>query len=350
MSQANPFRGHAVILGAGASKGASVGGISPPLDAEFLDTAHRLRSRRGRSDDAGRTWREFVKRLRLAGLDEKKVRHWRLEQLSTYLEARANMPSLQHSVGRPADYSMALQALNQVICWTLARANGARGCVLHRQLFSLVRPSCVVTFNYDLVADESLLALQQLCWQRASYAGNSLVIRGANGKYKRPRPRVPRGSSAPLLLKLHGSINWAAHKRAGGFSLVADRLPGDSLAHSAPPEHPLVVPPVAAKMDIRRGALRSIWKEAAKNLRTAPGWIIWGYSFPQTDTVTHVLCRTALARNRKPKPIVVINPDYSVSDRVSDALEKVRIRRWGSIERFLLDHGALTGEGDGREP
>lgn len=30
MSQANPFRGHAVILGAGASKGASVGGISPP--------------------------------------------------------------------------------------------------------------------------------------------------------------------------------------------------------------------------------------------------------------------------------------------------------------------------------
>jgi hypothetical protein len=136
---------------------------------------------------------------------------------------------------------------------------------------------------------------------------------------------------------LHGSINWEAHTTGGGFSLLCSAKPDGSLRYPGPPTNPLVVPPVAAKLDIRAGALRTSWTRAAKLLRDAPGWIVWGYSFPQTDTVTQVLCRTALARNKKPKRVVVINPDVGVGSRMNELLAKVRVESWLSIERFLFD-------------
>jgi hypothetical protein len=344
MDRARPaaLRGYAILLGAGASRGASVGSHSPPLDAEFLDVARRLLSRPGKPNADTRAWGNLVKKLRSAGLDAKGIGKWRLEQLSTYLEARTNMPFLQHSAGRPADYSAALAALNQTVCRTLERSNGTRSCSLHKKLFELTQPSCVVSFNYDLIADQSLLDLGLLAWQKPRYGGRSIRIRhSGRDEYTRPRPRAIYGQEETPLLKLHGSINWSAHRKGGGFSLLTRSLPNADLGYPGPPDKPLIVPPVAAKIDIQKGALRDLWKEAARALRQARGWIIWGYSFPETDTVTQVLCRTALAKNRKAKPVVVVNPDSAVAERVSTTLQKVNVRSWPSMERFLFDHDAL---------
>jgi hypothetical protein len=141
------FEQFAVILGAGASRGAAVSG-QPPLDFDFLRTAQRVLSRPGPSSAETRTWTDFVGKVQAAGLKPTQVLGWRLEQLSTYLEARANMPALQHSAGRPNNYAAALAALSQVICRTLERTGGTEGCPLHSALFELVNPSAVITFNY----------------------------------------------------------------------------------------------------------------------------------------------------------------------------------------------------------
>ena len=335
------MRRFAIILGAGASHGALGTKKRPPLDTDFLATARRVLCKSGRRDLGAVAWGDLREALEAAGLRESDVIKGRLEHLSTYLEARVNMPGIQHGAGRPADYAKALTALLRVICFTLVRTGGTEACPLHRALFELVEPSCVLTFNYDLIADQSIQALNRLSWYGKSYCGSSISVNAATQKrYLRPPP-IKRLRNVIPLMKLHGSIHWQAHKRGGGFNLWLDEIPDASLIYSTPPDRPLVVPPVAAKMTIQKGSLRRFWSQAAKHLREAPGWIIWGYSFPKTDTVTHMLCREALTSNRRPKPVIVINPDPGVAENVKASLRKIRVLHWVSVERFLLDHHKL---------
>jgi len=300
---------------------------------------------RGRKHkDDSRIWQAFVRALRLAGAKQKASVDWRLEDLATYLEARANMPSLQHSRGRPAKYADALTALAAVVCRTLRKTNGAKRCGLHEALIDFVAPSCVVTFNYDLIVDSTLMSMGKLAWSAKEYAGKTILLPDSRNRLvRRAKPRVKKHPGTIPLLKLHGSINWERHEKGGGFSLVLDEIPSDNaLQCSLCPERALVVPPVASKTQIRETGLLALWKEASWLLRKAKGWVLWGYSFPRTDTVTQVLLGTALAKNRRPKPVVVINPDSDAGVRVQTQLQKVSVQRWSSVERFLFDHGRLA--------
>ena len=82
------LRGAAIVLGAGASRGAQVvGRRTPPLDYEFLDVAAEYfagRKARGKGRERVKAWKDFKARLKSAGLEFSEVRRWRLEQLSTF--------------------------------------------------------------------------------------------------------------------------------------------------------------------------------------------------------------------------------------------------------------------------
>jgi len=332
------YANYAIILGAGASYGSMAGATTPPLDSNFLKVAGTSLSGRSRSVGDRNAWKGLIKALKKAGIEKEHAISQRLEQLATYLEARSNMSSLQLGRGQPKRYAEALDRLKDVICRTLEARNGTNACKLHRLLFERVNPSAVITFNYDLIADQTLLDLGKLNWAHSEYAGSKTMI------VKRKRPYVPRRnvSNRVRMLKLHGSMNWNKNRRGGSHSLVCSSVPTRSLQYKDSPKDPLIVPPIASKIDIHDGALRRQWALAVAELRTAPGWIIWGYSFPATDTVTQVLCRTALARHRKHKPVIVVNPDFSTQERVKQLVGKVRIEQWSSIERFLLEAGALS--------
>lgn len=340
------FKRASIVLGAGASKGARLGiERTPPLDSEFLAVAadyfHRKKARNGRQPDVT-AWRLLQRHLKAAGLNTKETKHWRLEQLSTFLEARASLKGLQLGQGRPRDYSEALEALKVAVCHTLRMEGGTRPCSLHRKLFELVRPSAVVTFNYDLVADQSMLAAGLLDWRRPYYRGATYArVPGTSGYVRVPRALRKKGTP---LLKLHGSVNWARLSKGDGYRLSGCEFPNTSeprFSYSEVPEDPYIVPPVAAKIQIRQKALRTLWRQALHSLHDAPAWIIWGYSFPITDTISQVLFRTALAKNRKPKPVIVVNPDASVVSRIKDVCQKVSVKYYPSMERFLLDEGGL---------
>lgn len=296
-----------IILGAGASRGARVtGGRTPPLDTEFLERAtayfHRKWAR-GSQRDAVSAWRSFETHLRRAGLSVKEVRRWRLEQLSTFLEARASLRGVQLGPGRPVDFARALDALKLIICHVLRADGGTRSCELHRELFRLVEPSAIVSFNYDLIADQSMLELDLLNWRSRSYRGavHADVPRNASSAYVQVVTPTRRGGTP--LLKLHGSMHWARLQRGDGYRLSGCQLPGIGsrlFRYERVPPNPYIVPPVAAKIQIAEEALRERWRLGVDLLYKAPLWILWGYSFPGTDTISHVLFRTALVRNRRP--------------------------------------------------
>jgi hypothetical protein len=342
-------QGAAIVLGAGASKGAQIGGgRTPPLDAEFLEVAGNYFSRkRARGPDRERVlaWNSFKAHLKSAGLDFTIVKKWRLEQLSTFLEARANLHTMQLSQGRPRDYLQALESLKTIVCHALDVEGGTKSCELHKRLFDHVIPSAVLTFNYDLIADQSLLALSRLNWRKAEYrcaAFASHPVEGGGDAYVRLWPGPERGT-VPLL-KLHGSMHYQELGRGSGFRLAGAEFPttsGDLFRYVKVPTSPYIIPPIAAKIQIQQQELRARWNAALDYLHDAKVWIIWGYSFPTTDTISHVLFRTALARNRKSKPVIVVNPDSLVANRVVDVCQKVKVEHYSSMERFLLDRHLL---------
>src|SRR5690348_6945380 len=142
--------GAVVILGAGASRGAQVKGKkTPPLDTEFLATAERIFvNRRARGSNAAmvKSWIAFKKQLKKAGLNFNEVKSWRLEQLSTYLEARANLPSLQLYQGKPKDYRAALDILKNMVGHVILATGGVEPCLFHELLFRKINPSAVISF------------------------------------------------------------------------------------------------------------------------------------------------------------------------------------------------------------
>lgn len=339
-----------IVLGAGASHGSKVpGNRTPPLDGNFLSEAGRLFAglhSRGNNRARIETWQSFQKQLAKAGLRFDEVRTWRLEQLSTFLEARGNLKGLQLYQGRPREHAAALDLLKQVVAHVLLASGGQEVCPLHQMLIKSVKPRSVVSFNYDLIADQTMLSLGLLNWKAAAYRGAKCAMiptnTGSQRAFAIPRSRMRR--SVPLI-KLHGSIHWEEAGRAKGFRLSGARLPSESEKRFDlvnVPENPYLIPPIAAKIDIQEGPLRERWYSAVDELHKAKSWIIWGYSFPVTDTISQVLFRTALARNRKKKPVYVINPDHSVAARVQEVCKKVSVKHFTSMEGFLHDLGSLV--------
>ena len=293
-----------------------------------------------------RAWREFQKHLGKAGLKYQEIKSWRLEQLSTFLEARSNLRGLQLSAGRPREYAQALAKLKEVVGHTLLLCGGTRPCKLHRMLFESIKPKGVISFNYDLIADQTLLEMGRLNWRRAYYRGSEFarVVSDRGVSYSRRIGSARVRRSIPLI-KLHGSIHWQKLKRGGGYRISGCRLPEDhneTFQLVYVPQPPYLIPPVAAKIEIKDVALRKRWYLAVGHLHKARTWIIWGYSFPQTDTIAQVMFRTALSRNRRPKRVIVVNPDVSTENRVMDVCRKVKVEQFSSMETFLVELGVLS--------
>ncbi|HEX7802596.1 MAG TPA: hypothetical protein VF471_07570 [Pseudoxanthomonas sp.] len=335
-----------VILGAGASKGAVLTGkLNPPLDAEFLGAARNFFKKKRES--AWRThhkvWNELNRYLKKAGLEFDDIQNWRLEQLSTFLEARSELTGLQMNKGHPVEYKNALVALKGVVASVLIQSGGFGVCKLHSRLIERSSPHAIVSFNYDLIADQTLASLGRLKWDAQTYCGDR-VMRVRRNVHRMPVlfevPRY-RGVNSVPLLKLHGSINWERLPKSGSG---AHRLIGvvpmfdleDSLEAQFYTKEPFIIPPIAAKTEIPE-ALSVIWREAMRRLHSATEWIIWGYSFPMTDTISQVLFRSALVGHVKPKTVVIINPDYGAAGRAKDVCGNVSIKYYPSMERFLLE-------------
>jgi len=344
------YSGAVIILGAGASKGACVvGRKTPPLDAEFLQTTSKMFSRlraNGNNRERVTVWNTFKGHLNRAGLEFDDIKDWRLEQLSTFLEARANLKGLQLNVGRPRDHTQALRSLKLLVAHVLLSSGGAQQCLLHRLLLQAVQPKAIISFNYDLIVDQTLLELGWLNWSRVAYCGSKVAhVLNSNGNlYFRQIHAAKMKHSIPLI-KLHGSINWERMSRKDGYRLSGVRLPEsgrNTFELASIPGNPFLIPPVASKIEIKEGVLRKHWNLAVDYLHDASSWIIWGYSFPQTDTISQVLFKTALTRNRRSKPVIVVNPDATVVRRVKEVCQKVSIDHYVSMESLLLDWKLLN--------
>lgn len=201
------------------------------------------------------------------------------------------------------------------------------------------RASSVITFNYDLAADFALL--------RAGLGPNYII---------EPAPRA----QAPIdLLKLHGSLNWAAESEPkseskkirplhlDNYFQIYNATPfnqqddlympiGSQLAEYfskfAQPSvvvdpEPVIVPPSWNKADYHH-ALSDVWAAAARHLSEAEYVFVMGYSLPETDSFFRHLFALGSVGKTAFRRLIVFNPDTGVDARFRGLLGPGALARY----------------------
>lgn len=185
----------------------------------------------------------------------------------------------------------------------------------------------LLTFNYDLVLERSLLQVligtsygssERIPFER--FRLNYHTPHAPTRQYKieyvqydswgrkgRPYERgtmlkeEPVSSNGPVpaieILKLHGSLNFPK------------KLPKQDIARAnwaSALDEPFILPPVFNKLNGNGPA--PMWRAALERLRNARNVIIVGYSLPQTDIYMQYFLKAAIGPNRDLDRIVVFDP------------------------------------------
>ena len=169
----------------------------------------------------------------------------------------------------------------------------------------------IITFNYDLVLERSLMELlvntfynfidKQFPYQGVTlkyyFDGRSDVsYKLEEAAYRNPNLGIEHGTvlnqmdfdvSAFVdieLLKLHGSLNFPNKRQKDLHSSITSAI-----------ERPYILPPIFNKLNVAEA--KQMWSVALERLRNAKHLIIVGYSLPETDIYMQYFLKTALGPN-----------------------------------------------------
>lgn len=244
------------------------------------------------------------------GFDPEEWRNVNVEEVLSFIDIGARLhPS--GSAGHRA-FSIARRQLVTFIVDMLAFRSDGQHCELLLDLFSDLGPTdSVYSFNYDALADQTLLRLKA-----PQYTNYVALMAGL-------LPPVRAYQSRGLLIKLHGSVNWreCTNRKCSRYRLpylplgrrhelppLTRSYPPCPECGSTPPEVSLI-PPTAEKQLHRRGFFQRLWLIARAQLPRFRRVIFIGYSFPPNDSYSDWLFRHFRFLDTPPPEIVVINPE-----------------------------------------
>jgi len=218
-------------------------------------------------------------------------------------------------IARTESYEF-LRRLSYLIVFVLKKATENKGAAYRTfcsKVFAGDPDTCqdrIITFNYDDVLDRHLLnkfPVQKVYFDRM---GTDSAV-----SYRR---RVV--FDAPLIIKLHGSVNWRCGEEEFSRSIGESNPADDPYIHvwcdrtGAPSPadriYPLIIPPLAAKPLSQIGIFRYLWTKAYEYLFEAREIIVCGYSLPEFDQFAKSLF--ANFTNRRMVKITVVDPDPQI--------------------------------------
>lgn len=298
-SLGSPERKTLVVLGAGATRGASfVAGaaLPPPVDRDFFRILQM--SDTGRSE-GGRQLLDHVREAYGPALDIG------METVFTNLDAAATFHrEVKIDRGPVVQWPTRLiEAFRTVLPRLLGETLGSP-CDYHVALAQQLRTiDTVISLNYDCLIDSALRdnAGSRFAADRCAY-GVEAGTGAADWQGTAPGP-TPEGSIT--LLKLHGSLNWEA---------AATPLPLRTDLYQ--PLAPRVIQPPLTSKPVTAEPFRSVWREARRAVRTARRLILIGYSMPVADGLVRSLLSTDLQSVLE--EVIIVEPDRATRDRHID--------------------------------
>lgn len=309
------------VFGAGASHSISFGNTGKkvaPLDAQFCKVISELDSPKWIKEAARRIEADFIHHLDFSkiGLEELIC-----QQLSDLSFIKSICPRKLRGKRSPEDF---LDDLTHVIAHCLKFAKSRKPDKLEAFLDKTLKgknetevKNRIITFNYDSIVDDILLkrfSPQQL------YFNN---IRNGEDDAS--------GEKSPLLLKLHGSINWRCTKleykklfdeskveRKGktrtyntdDCHYIDDIFYDSSACKTSDCNIPLIIPPVPQKPITSVAIFKYLWTYAFEYLTEAERIILVGYSLPPTDTLAISLF--SKFNNKHLTDLTIIDPNEAV--------------------------------------
>mgnify|MGYP006076713289 CR=1 FL=1 len=323
------------VLGAGASRAISTGNKDKklaPLDKEFCSEIKKIIAPRWAEEAARRVEADFIHHSVFAktGLEEMVC-----QQLSDLSFIDSIWRRAKNGKRRPDQF---LEDVVHVIAHRLKSCKAKKEEDLSLFLGKTFKgdqeknnKNRIITFNYDTIIDDILL--QRFSPQQL-YFDNIVQPEGQS-----------EGEKYPILIKLHGSINWRCQKSE--YSKIFDtpkRLKksptktyntknchhiedirfDNSICKASADQLPLIIPPIPQKPITSVSIFRYLWSYAFEYLTEAQNIILVGYSLPPTDRLAVSLFSNF--KNKKLNNLTIIDPNEKVLGRWIKLFKRVGVR------------------------
>lgn len=328
-----------VILGAGATLGASFAGdapVRPPLNADFFTQLQRMGAKHSKIvqkvvDDV----------VGLFGANFALTLEDYFSQLESMIDATRFTPKgvakfTGADLRAKRDRLMsALSAVLEASTDDAIRKND--GCSRHQRLVDCLNPrDTVISFNYDCVMDDALRRAGEGKWAaRYGYAfpRPSRVIADGDAYWSPANPAAAAGDTI-YLLKLHGSLNWLLPALPDGDITLKQRLH----RQRGTPRF-TIIPPGWSKQEREEPSFQDLWKKAERALRNARTIAVVGFSFTPTDLHVEAVVRLALARSGNLKTLIIANPSQADRQRIRAVFsrqlnQRAVVRQYNDFQEF----------------
>jgi len=341
------------VLGAGASYSASSStGGSPerrtPLDKDFCRTISDLIPERPvwvrpSKEFIVKEWKDHAP-FESFGLEQAIIRQLGHLEFIDAIHPRRRNTALTDFVY--------LNHLSHLICFTLRKGREKKNGP-YKEFSNKIFPNDVnfnqlrdrvITFNYDELLEKHLLSrfdIGQIYFDR---------LRNSQSSGDRRSERYPD----PLVVKLHGSVNWRCSTeefenivrsvsndgssyriRSIWYSKVGTPSPDDDSS-------PLIMPPLPVKPITRVKLFCFLWTKAYEYLHEAEEIVICGYSLPDADRLAQSMFANFANRNRK--TITVVDPNPGILSKWRGLLKRKNVNRkarWTYYEDFAEYVGTM---------
>lgn len=336
------------IFGAGATRGGLASQTTPPpVDADFFEIAREIRGHG--TERLTRTVLSDVWKLygRTNGIG--------LESYFRDIESRARIYKFTTTANKPKDWQRRQDNLEElirrVIIHTTCDASTGHfkplSSKLHTKILNTVeRHDTVVTFNYDLVIEESFEDVGIWC----PIDGYAQDVHGITNEWCRKWIETRGGSRKSRgridVLKLHGSINWSLYNNSQ--IKLKDRPFVVRTRNSKVVFEDVSILPPGLNKRIDKNPYNSLWSNARLDIEQCDSLAIIGYSLPDTDVLALALfseiVRLRATRKHFIKQLHLVDPIDKVKNRLIDLFtpalnDKSRIFKYNGIREFANNLG-----------
>lgn len=326
------------VLGAGATagyQGSYIGETSPVSKNFFIKAArvmdiHEIKGRHFDNDE--QTYSHLFNFIeRLWGISREQIGQTDIdidmEEVFTllYIERQENPHSLE--------LKEAWREYMLLMAITFDKILYGHPCPHHQKIVNSLAPGdVVISFNYELLMDNALLASKR--WFPQDGYGVPCSLLSSRRHFLPDRP-----PSEIYLLKLHGSFNWLYCPNCKQLFTELENMDNRlifkySYANKINCPHrscrqllqPIIIPPTMMKNYRTMPFTHQLWRRARQALGNADHIVIIGYSFPAADFRTKWLFRKAMEQSKKSKKVTVVN--HAQGDKLQAIL-----REYGDLMR-----------------
>ncbi len=242
------------------------------------------------------------------------------------IETRGAIGRFCKTSNQPMDWAARKRKLEELIRRIYIQTTGGqentkirKPSVIHKNILSMLETGdTIITFNYDLLIEESIESA--LLWNPIT--GYDIDMSQSPKDWCRTWLRDRDCTSPPessiLLLKLHGSLNWIGYPN-GRIGLKARPyvVRTNRSGHPAFETVEIVAPGWQKRIDEK--PYGKLWQRARLKLEKCKSIVIFGYSMPETDFLAKSffaeIARTREARKYFLEELHLADPNQLVRER-----------------------------------